>query len=70
MDDYSPEEIERARGMTGEEKLRESLQVFERSSRLIFDGLRDEFPGLPEQQLLQKLYDRLALNRKIASPTE
>jgi hypothetical protein len=63
MDDYSPQEIERARLMTGEEKMRESLQVFERTSRLMFDGLRDEFPTLSEDHILQKLYERLAVNR-------
>jgi len=51
--------------MSGDEKVRESLQTFERTSRLIMDGLRDEFPTLSEQHLLQKLYERLEINRRL-----
>jgi hypothetical protein len=67
MDDSFRQEIERARHMSGEEKVRESLQIFERNSRLMLDGLRDEFPALSEQQLLEKLYQRLAVNRELES---
>jgi hypothetical protein len=65
MDDSFDQQLERARRMSGEEKLRESLQLFERTSRLMLDGLRDEYPKLSEQQLLEKLYERLALNREL-----
>jgi hypothetical protein len=67
MDSSFHEQVERARRMTGEEKVRESLQLFERTSRLMFDGLRDEFPYLDNPQLLQKLYERLAINRELES---
>jgi hypothetical protein len=53
--------------MSGEEKVRESLQIFERNSRLMLDGLRDEFPALSEQHLLERLYERLAVNRELES---
>jgi hypothetical protein len=67
MDQSFWQQVERARGMTGEEKVRESLQIFERTSRMMLDGLQDEFPHLTEQQLLQKLYDRLTINREVES---
>jgi hypothetical protein len=65
MDESFQQQVERARRMTGEDKVRESLQIFERTSRLMLDGLRDEFPNLAEQQLLQKLYERLEINREL-----
>jgi hypothetical protein len=65
MDESFRQQVERARRMTGEERVRESLQLFERSSRLMLDGLRDEYPGISDQQLLEKLYYRLNLNRAL-----
>ncbi len=67
MDESFWQQVERARNMTGEQKVRESLQLFERTSRLILDGLRDEFPGDSEEKLLQKLYARLEINRQVES---
>lgn len=67
MDDSFFQEVDRARRMTGEEKVRESLQIFERTSRLMLDGLRDEYPHLPEYELLLKLYERLEINRELES---
>ncbi len=65
MDDSTREQIERARNQSGGEKMRESLQVFERNSRMMRDGIRHQFPHLSEQQLLQKLYEYLAINREL-----
>lgn len=65
MDESFHQQVERARRMSGNEKVRESLQIFERTSQLMMDGLRNEFPSLPEQQLLQKLYERLEINRTL-----
>jgi hypothetical protein len=67
MDSDLLEQIERARHMSGGEKVSESLQIFERSSRLMLDGLRNEFPLLSEQELQNKLYERLAINRQMES---
>jgi hypothetical protein len=65
MDESLLAEIDRARTLTGEQKIRESLQIFERNSRLMLDGLRNEFSQLSEDQLRLKLYERLAINREI-----
>jgi hypothetical protein len=67
MDTSFREQIKRASQMTGEQKVRESLQLFERTSRLMLAGLRDEYPQLAEPQLLQKLYERLEINRQLES---
>lgn len=67
MDDSFRQQVERARHMTGEQKVRESLQLFERTARLMLDGLRDEHPNLSEQELRQQLYLRLAINRELES---
>jgi hypothetical protein len=67
MDREFLEQIERARYMTGSEKVSESLQIFERTSRLMLDGLRNEFPGLSEQELLHNLYERQEINRQMES---
>jgi hypothetical protein len=65
MDESFWQQVERARQMTGEEKVRESLQLFERTAHLMLDGLRDEYPTLGEDELRAKLYQRLAINRKL-----
>ena len=65
MDESFREQIARAASMTGEQKMRESLQIFERTARLMLDGLRDQYPELGEQELLRKLYERLAINREL-----
>lgn len=65
MDSSTREQIERARQMTGEEKVRESLQLFDRTRRLMLDGLRDEFPRENEARLLELLGERLSINRTI-----
>jgi hypothetical protein len=65
MDSSTREQIERARQMTGEEKVRESLQLFDRTRRLMLDGLRDEFPRENEARLLELLGERLSINRAI-----
>jgi hypothetical protein len=67
MDESFYQEIERARTMTGEEKVRESLQIFERTARMMLDGLRDQFPDLSAEETLQRLYERLAINRQLDS---
>jgi hypothetical protein len=65
MDESFREQIERAASLTGEQKMRESLQIFERTASLMLDGLRDQYPESNEQELLRKLYDRLAINREL-----
>jgi hypothetical protein len=58
-------QIERARNMTGNDKVSESLQIFERTSHLMLAGIRAEFPELNEKELLQRLYERLDINRQM-----
>jgi hypothetical protein len=65
MDSSTREQIERARQMTGEQKVRESLQLFDRTRRIMLDGLRDENPGASQARILELLGERLSINRSI-----
>ena len=65
MDSNTREQIERARGMTGEQKVRESLQLFDRTRRLMLDGLRDENPDASDERLLGLLGERLSITRAV-----
>jgi len=65
MDPELLEQIERARGMTGAEKVRESLQLYDRSRRMIMDGLRSENPGADDAVIRQLFIERLQLNRSM-----
>jgi len=65
MDESTRQQIERARYLPGEDKMRESLQIFERTSQMMRDGIRHQYPEISEHQLQQKLYERLAINREL-----
>jgi hypothetical protein len=65
MDSSTREQIERARLMTGEQKVRESLQLFDRTRHLMLDGLRSENPSASEDRLLELLGERLTINRDL-----
>jgi hypothetical protein len=65
MDDSFWQQVERARHLTGEEKVRECLQLFDRTRRIMLDGLRDENPGANDETLLDLLSERLTINRAI-----
>ncbi len=65
MDESFWQQVERARRMTGEEKVRESLQLFDRTRRLMIDGLRNENPGISEDRLIELLGQRLSINRAV-----
>ncbi len=67
MDSDFLEQIERARGMTGEEKIRESLQLYDRMRRLIMDGLRNENPNASEMEIDHLFFQRLEFNRSLES---
>ena len=76
MDPELLRQIERARGMTGAEKVRESLQLYDRSRRMIMDGLRSENPDAGDAVIRQLFIERLRLNRStevlrmVAQPEE
>jgi len=59
------ERVEAARAMPPEEKVRLSLQLFDRTCRIMADGIRDEFPDANEHRLQEILRERLALARRL-----
>lgn len=59
------DKIRSARQMTPEQKLLAGPRIFERSCRIMLDGLRHENPGAEEQTLKQLLTERLALVRRL-----
>ncbi len=54
-----------ARAMLPEEKLLAGARLFDRSCRIMADGIRDEFPDADEQRVQQILLERLAVIRRL-----
>ncbi len=57
--------VRRARAMSPEEKLLAGATLFDRSCRIMADGIRDEFPEADEQRVRELLVARLALARRL-----
>jgi hypothetical protein len=54
------EEVARARSMNPGDKLLEGPRLFERSCRLMLDGIRHDYPGVDEETARTMLAARLA----------
>jgi len=65
IDELYLDKIRSAREMTPEQKLLAGPRIFERSCRIMLDGLRHENPGVDEERLQQLLRERLALVRRL-----
>jgi hypothetical protein len=65
--DIYREKVERARAMSDTEKLLAGPRLFERSCRIMCDGIRDQFPQASEEEVLRILQDRLAIVRRLES---
>jgi hypothetical protein len=65
IDELYREEVERARRMSPEDKLLAGPRLFDRSCRIMADGIRDQFPDADEQRVKEILYERLALARRL-----
>ncbi len=59
------ERVLAARAMPPEEKLLAGARLFDRSCRIMADGIRDEYPEADEQQVRTILAERLALARRL-----
>ena len=57
--------VRAARSMPPEEKLLAGARLFDRSCRIMADGIRDEFPDADEQRVQQILLERLELIRRL-----
>jgi hypothetical protein len=67
MDENFRQQIERARRMTGEERLRESLALWDRSVRIMTDGIRHQFPNASPNEVGRIRGERLARIRSMQS---
>jgi hypothetical protein len=67
MDESFRQQIERARRMTGDERVRESLALWDRSVRIMTDGIRHQFPSASSNVVGRIRRDRLARIRSIES---
>ena len=54
-------QIERYRQMTGEETLAIALRLHEFSCDVAREGIRAQFPGISEEEVEQKLKERIQL---------
>jgi hypothetical protein len=59
------EELIEARGMAPAEKVRAGQQLFEAACRMTLAGIRNQHPGLSEEQCLEILRQRLVLQRRL-----
>jgi hypothetical protein len=67
MDASFRRQIERARRMTGDERVREGLALWDRSLRIMTDGIRHQFPDASPEKVRQIRRERLARIRRIES---
>ena len=65
IDELYRERVERARQMSPEDKLLSGARLFDRSCRIMVDGIRDEFPDADERRVKEILSERLALARQL-----
>jgi len=65
IDQLYRERVLRARAMPPEEKVALGLRLFDRSCRMMADGIRHEFPEADEERVQELLRERLALARRL-----
>lgn len=65
MDDSFWEEVERARKLTGAEKMSASLRLFDESSRRMLAGIKSQFPRVGEEVALRIRRERIDIIRKL-----
>lgn len=65
MDEDFWRQVERAKRMTPQERVREGLQLFDRALSLMAAGIRHQFPDATEEEVCQIRRERLAKVRSI-----
>jgi hypothetical protein len=64
------EKLERARRMSPDDKFLAGARLFERSCRIMMDGIRAEHPDADENRVRKLLRERLALLRRLEEADE
>jgi hypothetical protein len=62
------EKVLRARKTPPEEKLLDGPRLFDRSCRIMMDGIRHQYPNADEAEVRRLLAQRLALLRRLEEP--
>jgi hypothetical protein len=65
IDELYREELLEAREMAPEAKVRAGQQFFESACRMTLAGIRNQHPGMSEEQCLEILRQRLVLQRRL-----
>lgn len=65
VDDLYRQKVRAARAMSPEDKLLAGPRLFERSCRIMLDGIRSEYPEADEDRVQEILRERLALLRRL-----
>ena len=65
IDQLYRERVEAARRMSPADKLMAGSRLFDRSCKIMGDGIRDEYPDADESQVQEILHERLALARRL-----
>ena len=60
--------VEAARAMSPEEKLFAGPRLFEWAYRIAADGIRHQFPWISEEEVQNKLAERLRIARELEKP--
>ncbi len=60
MDDGFWQQVERARRMTGDERMREGFALFDRAMAIMSDGIRHQFPTATPEDVQRIRRERLA----------
>jgi hypothetical protein len=63
--DLNREAIDRARRQTSADKLRDGLRLFDRTVRIMMDGIRHERPDADPETVARMLRERLRLARSL-----
>jgi hypothetical protein len=59
------ERVQKARRMSPEDKFLGGARLFDRSCRIMADGIREQFPDADERRVQEILRERLALARRL-----
>lgn len=65
IDDLYWQKVRAAQAMSPEEKVLAGPRLFERSCRIMLDGIRSEYPEADEDRVQEILHERLALLRRL-----
>jgi hypothetical protein len=64
IDDIYRERVQKARRMSPEDKLFGGARLFDRSCRIMSDGIRSQFPDADDRRVQEILRERLAIIRR------